>query len=237
MHDIVAISRQDNLIALAAAVRTAHAGVMLAATNLIEHMLAAGDALIAAKATVGRGNWLSWLREECDLSERQAQKYMTIARGRAVLEANPPRGADLTLTAALKLLPSKKTPPVTGQIPRTRGISNRNAPKLTRHDVFAWFGTASVVEHQRLFDGLGSRVVAAAIPSHWNMRLVSAEESVITAQQRDATIRRLHRQLGPHPNDVSSIPGDIVAVSDDGLDIPACLRRAVPPTPRAVAAE
>src|SRR5262249_17766822 len=197
MNHIVAISRQDNLIALAAAVRTAHAAAMLATTNLIEHMLAAGDALIAAKAAVGHGNWLSWLKEECDLRERQAQKDMTLARGRAVLEANPTHGADLTLTAALKLLLSKKTPPATGQIPHARGISNRNAPKLTRHDVFAWFGTASVVEHQHLFDGLGSRVVAAAIPPYWNMRLVPAGESVgqITAQQRDATIRRLHRHL------------------------------------------
>jgi hypothetical protein len=103
---------------------------------------------------------------------------MTIARGRAVLEANPTRGADLTLTAALKLLPSKKTSPVTGQIPHARGVSNRNAQKLTRHDVFGWFGTVFVAEHQRLFDSLGSRVVAAAIPPAWNMRLVSAEESV-----------------------------------------------------------
>jgi hypothetical protein len=227
VNHIVAINRQDNLIALAATVRTAHAGAMLATTNLIEHMLAAGDALIAAKAAVGHGNWLSWLREECDLSERQALKYMTIARGRAVLEANPTRGADLTLTAALKLLPSKKTPPATGQIPHARGISNRKAQKLTQHDVFVWFGTVSATEHQRLFDSLGSRVVAAAIPQYWNMRLASAGESVgqITAQQRDATLRSRHRQLGPHPDDVSGILDDIVAVSDDGLDIPACLRR------------
>jgi hypothetical protein len=94
------------------------------------------------------------------------------------------------------------------------------------------------VEHQRLFDGLGSRVLAAAIPPDWNMRLASAEESVgqITAlraetQQRDVTIRRLHRQLRPYPDDVSGIPDDVVAVSDDGLDIPACLRRAVPARP------
>jgi hypothetical protein len=66
------------------------------------------------------------------------------------------------------------------------------------------------------------------------MRLASAEENVVqvTAPQRDATIRRRHRQPGPHPGDVSGIPADIVAVSDDGLDIPAYLRRAVPPTPR-----
>ena len=195
MVHIGAIDRQDNLNALAATVRAAHAGVTLTATNLVEHALAAGDALIAGKAAAGHGNWLSWLRQDCDLGERQAQKYMTIARGQGVLEANPTRGADLTLTAALKLLLSKKTPPATGQIPHARGVSNRNAPKLTRHDVFAWFGTASVVEHQHLFDGLGSRVVAAAIPPYWNMRLVPAGESVgqITAQQRDAAI---HIPLG-----------------------------------------
>jgi len=85
---------------------------------------------------------------------------------------------------ATKLLRPKKTSPATGQIPHARAIPNK-AQKLTRHDVFAWFGTASVVEHQRLFDDLGARVVAAAIPPYWNMRLASAGESVgqITAQQ------------------------------------------------------
>src|SRR5215472_16519832 len=79
MNRIAATSQQDNLGALAATVRTAHAGVTLAATNLVEHALAAGDALIAAKAAlkidVGHGHWLAWLKNECDLSEDRAERY------------------------------------------------------------------------------------------------------------------------------------------------------------------
>ena len=89
MHDIVgfssvhknsaAVDERADLAALAATVRTAHAGVTLAATNLVEHALAAGDALIAAKAAlkidVGHGHWLAWLKNECDLSEDRAERY------------------------------------------------------------------------------------------------------------------------------------------------------------------
>ena len=259
MNHIVAISRQDNLSVLATTIRRAHAGVMLAATNLVERALAAGDALIAAKKAIGHGHWLSWLEIECDLSSRQAERYMAVARGdRATLEANSTRVSNLSLRGALKLLPSKK-------IPRARGISDGKAQKLTRHNALAWFGTAPVVEHQHLFDGLGSRVVTAAIPPDWNMRLASAGESVgqITVPQRDATIRGMHsddanavestwnalkpshqpvakrliKQFSEAPIGVQEhffawtrelMSDDIVAVSDDGLDIPASLQRAAP---------
>src|SRR5262245_15466324 len=78
MHDIVGFSsvhknaatvdEHADLAALSATIRTAHASVTLAATNLVEHALAAGDALIAAKAAlkidVGHGHWLAWRKNE-----------------------------------------------------------------------------------------------------------------------------------------------------------------------------
>jgi hypothetical protein len=98
-------AEQPDLAALAAVICREHADVTLAAANLIEHALRAGDALIAAKAAVGHGRWLPWLKEECDLSEDRAERYMRIARGRATLEADSARVRNLSLAGALKLLP------------------------------------------------------------------------------------------------------------------------------------
>jgi hypothetical protein len=92
---------------LAAAVRTAHAAVEHAAVNLLGHALAAGDALIAAKARLPHGEFGNWIDRNCDLSERTAQRYMVLAGARAQLEANPTRVSDLSLRGALALVRPK----------------------------------------------------------------------------------------------------------------------------------
>jgi DUF3102 family protein len=238
------IDGRANLVALATTIRTAHAGVTLAATNLIEHAFTAGDALIAAKAAVEHGCWLPWLREECDLGEDRAERYMRIARGRAVLEADSARVRNLSLAGALRLLPlSKSTNRSTGSPrpgPRSPQLgSPSRSQKLTRHDVLGWLTTAAIEKRQRLFDGAGLHVVTESIPPQWNLRLAPAGESIADlhrqiaalqagVHQRDATIGRLRCQLGLHPDDAAGIPDDVAVVSDDGLDIPARLRRAVP---------
>jgi hypothetical protein len=60
---------------LAATVRAAHQAVGLAACNVLEHAMHVGDALSVAKAQVPHGAWLGWLKRQCDLGERQAQRY------------------------------------------------------------------------------------------------------------------------------------------------------------------
>jgi hypothetical protein len=85
------VPQQLDLGALAAAVRAAHLAVNHAARNVIEHASTAGDALHRAKAALPHGRWLPWLKQKCDLSERQAQRYMAIAAARETLTANPLR--------------------------------------------------------------------------------------------------------------------------------------------------
>jgi len=162
-----------NLTALAATIRTAHQGVMRAATNLVEHALTAGDALIVAKAATGHGKWLPWLKTNCDLSERQAQKYMAIARGRSELKANPTRGADLSLAAILRSLPSSKAPQPAGQAPR------RKTSSMTRHDALEWWQTAPLPDRQRFLDAIGSKSLATALPPAWGMELIRAAIEVV----------------------------------------------------------
>lgn len=67
--------------------------------SMLEHAVACGQMLEEAKAEAGHGNWLPWLRENFDGSERIAQAYMKVARGQRKL--NPQRVADMSLREAL----------------------------------------------------------------------------------------------------------------------------------------
>lgn len=74
---------------LAAIANEAHTKFRRAGEAMVGYAIEAGQALIAAKAQVGHGNWLPWLEANFDDSERTAQRYMMVA-------SNPPRVADLT---------------------------------------------------------------------------------------------------------------------------------------------
>jgi len=172
-----------DLAALSVTICKEHEAAALSLSYALEHAMACGDALLKAKPVVGpHGAWLPWLERlepRGGPAVRMAQNYMRLAENRAVLTAaanTKQRFAFGTVRGALALIrqprpslaaPRSKSPPAAGK-----------TSKLTRHDVLAWFGTASVAERQRLFDGLGSRIVAAAIPLNWNMRLASAGEGV-----------------------------------------------------------
>jgi hypothetical protein len=72
----------------------------------LEHAIAAGDALIEAKARLPHGEWLPWLREHAEFGERTARHYMAIARNRK-------RVADLgSVRAAVAELAEPKPKPV-----------------------------------------------------------------------------------------------------------------------------
>ena len=63
-------------------------------------VLGIGQRLIEAKETLSHGEWLPWLTEQVDFSERTAQYYMRLARE----WTNPQSIADLGATKAFKLL-------------------------------------------------------------------------------------------------------------------------------------
>ena len=81
----------------------------------VQHAMEAGGLLIEAKEKVGHGEWLPWLRANCEFSERTAQAYMRVAKRAGELEANP-HVADLPLREALALLaaPQPQEPTVEG---------------------------------------------------------------------------------------------------------------------------
>jgi hypothetical protein len=97
------LSRSNSLVDLAARIQVEHMAVADALKDSVRHAIAAGEMLIEAKAKVGHGQWLPWLAS-CGVSERNAQRYMRLARHRDVIEANPTCVSDLGINGALALL-------------------------------------------------------------------------------------------------------------------------------------
>ncbi|MGI2323812.1 MULTISPECIES: DUF3102 domain-containing protein [unclassified Methylococcus] len=101
MNDII----KSDLIALAAAIRAHHEAATSAAAAALEHAREAGLLLAEAKSAVPHGQWLPWLTENFEMSERTARGYMRLAR---LDPAKWQRVADLPLRRALKELSQPK---------------------------------------------------------------------------------------------------------------------------------
>jgi Protein of unknown function (DUF3102) len=108
MSDVTPLSPKDPLADLAARIRDYHKQVEEVAKNLVQKAILAGTALIDAKRQKPHGGWLPWLKNECGLLERTAQRYMELASGKAKLEQKlrdkSVTMSDLTLNQALRLI-------------------------------------------------------------------------------------------------------------------------------------
>ena len=81
------LSRSNSLTDLAARIRSEHEAVSTALKESVRHAITAGELLIEAKSQVQHGQWLSWLRDHCAMSERTAQLYMRTAKNRKQIES------------------------------------------------------------------------------------------------------------------------------------------------------
>jgi Protein of unknown function (DUF3102) len=93
---------------LASRIKTYHAAVLEHARNVVDKAISAGLLLKEAKSKVPYGEWLSWLKEHCELSERTAHRYMQLANNKRKIE-DALRGksatmATLSLNKAIKLI-------------------------------------------------------------------------------------------------------------------------------------
>jgi Protein of unknown function (DUF3102) len=99
------LGRSNSLIDLAARIKLEHQAVAVALKDSLQHAVAAGELLIEGKAQVPHGQWLSWLKDHCTISERTAQLYMRVAKNRADIETKiADDTADLTLSEAAAML-------------------------------------------------------------------------------------------------------------------------------------
>jgi Protein of unknown function (DUF3102) len=103
---------------LAAQINAEHKAVVKANQSSLEHAIAAGEILRAAKKKYGsHGKWEKWLKDNCpDISEETARLYMRLANPanapklEAAAEQNGNAVADLSVRGAAKLLSKPQTP-------------------------------------------------------------------------------------------------------------------------------
>jgi hypothetical protein len=96
----------NSLTDLAARIKAEHTAIHGLLSDSVERAMAAGDLLIEAKGQLKHGQWLPWLRDHCEISERTAQLYMRCAKNRAEIEKRTKSAmvADLTLNEAAAVL-------------------------------------------------------------------------------------------------------------------------------------
>jgi hypothetical protein len=88
---------------LAREINTEHGHVEAYKRNTIQHAIRCGELLLEMKRRVGHGNWLAWVQEHFEASERTARNYMEIAKSAAVADL----GDDSTMRSALRALASR----------------------------------------------------------------------------------------------------------------------------------
>lgn len=105
MLDRVALVRFDVTVLridLAREINTEHGHVEAYKRNTIQHAIRCGELLLEMKRRVGHGNWLAWVHEHFEASERTARNYMEIAKSAAVADLKE----DTTMRSALRALAS-----------------------------------------------------------------------------------------------------------------------------------
>lgn len=68
----------------AEAINHHHRLAMASAADAVNHARAAGDLLMKMKDALKHGEFLPWLATNCEVSERQAQRYMRAAGGKPI---------------------------------------------------------------------------------------------------------------------------------------------------------
>jgi hypothetical protein len=209
---------------LANHIRDAHANVIRAFCDAIEHALRAGRGLNAAKSKVPHGEWLKFL-QCCKVNDRSAQRYMQLAK---LADANPSCTTDLaglSIEAAIERLLSLSEAP-TGASERGKGgkpVKQPTSGKTGHADIIAVWTTAPPRERTRALDAIGLAPLLAAMPSDW-WPLIEQH----LAERRPPPMLTI-KATALRDNLSNRVPDD--------LSIPSVLRREVLPSPTHIATE
>jgi len=147
--------------------------------NAFDHAVEAGRTLIVAKDRLGHGEWGGWLKKNCEISERQAQRYMQIARGADQIRHTMSDLPCSSINQALKAV-AKHNPE------RPRKLEPKE--KLSS---LAW-SQASLEKRRHFIDGIGKIELFEAVPESWYPSLYEMLQ------------RRLNIQLNHAPSDVTA---------------------------------
>ena len=134
------VTASNSLADLAARIRAEHEAATAFLKSGLERAINAGNLLIEAKAQLAHGQWLPWLAEHCQMSERTAQAYMRVARSFGKLDEQKRNAvADLSFRDALNSLAS--TGLILNQLPpesydrALQSVESQESAETWRHAV------------------------------------------------------------------------------------------------------
>ena len=110
---------------IAIEINASHAAAAASVQEAVDHARRCGELLARVKGSLPHRSWLSWLDEQCDVSPRQAQRYIRLYGNWDKLAANATPETHLTLTEAMALLASPK------RVKATREHARAAAPITT----------------------------------------------------------------------------------------------------------
>jgi hypothetical protein len=205
---------------LAIRIRDAHASVISSYNSAIDNAIMVGKLLIEAKKQTLHGQWSKFL-QRCDVGERQAQRYIKLAK---LVEANPTLKSDLALAehsiegAITRLSPPKaprvttapKPPVVTKTVVKVKTAPGK---RITHLDIIELWLTTSQTDHMKAVDGFGLDAWLAAMPESW----------LPSAAERLTNRLAIHKAVVPPASPEATIPRD--------LSVPTFLDQRAPALP------
>lgn len=172
---------------LAATIRREHDLVLGAGVSIIQHAVLAGDALLAARAQVPRGQWLVWLDTNWEHeSYAMAAYYMRIARSKAkVMDAAGIKEAIKRLAGQSRVF-DLPTAPYASEIRelRAEGVPVKRIAAAVGISPSAVYGHLLSPEERRA----RKRVNTARAKAKRAER--KAAEKALERQQRDAAMKK-----------------------------------------------
>ena len=93
-----------DLAVLAKQINDNHRDIVNNAKSMLTKAIAAGEALVAAKAALPHGEFAKWIADNCDVMPRTVQDYMRIAAHRKQIEQWLRENANGSIAGALKLI-------------------------------------------------------------------------------------------------------------------------------------
>lgn len=99
------VASSDGLQAATGTIRSEYANLLKAQREVVIKAMGIGDRFLDWKAKLPHGRFRKWVENECGVSIKKAERYMTLAKNRAYLERLDPEVlADLSINAALRMI-------------------------------------------------------------------------------------------------------------------------------------
>lgn len=167
---------------LASKIRSEHDAVQRAVETATGHAIRCGQLLTEAKDGLAHGQWLPWLQEHCEVSERTAQAYMRLALKHGALDTEKAqRVADLPVREAMKAIADERAgnlmPPSPGSFEDGWAWAERqvNGP-FNKFDFDNWDLGRTKLLRQVGVSSIAAFCTETATKEFPMLRLVSCEE-------------------------------------------------------------